>query len=219
MRALTHRYYATIFAGWQFPDAVQSQLEFRKRLFVDELGWDLQHRQGFERDEFDTDAAVYCCLHLDDEMVGCWRAIPTNIEYLGKKIFPQLATLRPSPERSDVWEISRLGVIRHEQRPLSAQYIYALMFHFARSRNARSLCGVVSLIHNRNFVMSGVKTRRYGAPQVIGRDLRGRPITVFFGEILMAEQSSESFKRLLESVNEVELRDEALILGRTTVSA
>jgi hypothetical protein len=77
----------------------------------------------------------------------------------------------------------------------------------------------VSLIHNRNFVMNQVKTRRYGVPQVVGFDVRKRPITVFFGEIRMAEQGSDRFKDLLASLQDVELLDEALVLGRTSVSA
>jgi acyl homoserine lactone synthase len=212
-------YHAIIFQGWQFPGEVVAQRRFRKRLFVDELGWELIHRDGLESDEFDTARAVFCSLYLGDEIVGCWRAIRTTEEYLGKKIFPQLATLRPYPAHPDIWEISRLGVIRHRQRALSAQHIYALMFHFARTRNAHALCGVVSLVHNRNFVISGIKTRRYGAPQVVGRDARGRPITVFFGEIRMSDQEGAALKKVLDPVNRMELQDDALVLGRAPVSA
>jgi N-acyl-L-homoserine lactone synthetase len=219
MQAFDACYHAIIFQGWQFPGEVVAQKRFRKRLFVEELGWDLVHRDGLEYDEFDTPRAMFCSLYLGDDIVGCWRAIRTSDEYLGKKIFPQLATLRPYPAQSDIWEISRLGVIRHRQRALSAQYIYGLMFHFAQTRNAHSLCGVVSPIHNRNFVISGVKTRRYGAPQVVGRDARGRSITVFFGEIRMSDQDSTALTKVLDPVNRMELQDDALVLGRAPISA
>ena len=219
MQVSADRYYAKIFEGWQSPDEVLAHQKWRKVLFIDQLGWDLWQDDGAEIDEFDTPEAVYCSLYLGNEIVGGWRAIRTSHEYLGKKIFPQLATLRPYPSHPDVWEVSRLGVTRHPMRGLSAQYAYALMFHFAQTRQARSLVGVVSLIHNRNFVMNQVKTRRYGVPQVVGFDARQRPITVFFGEIRMAEQGSDRFKDLLASLQDVELLDEALVLGRTSVSA
>jgi acyl homoserine lactone synthase len=219
MHVAPDRYYARIFEGWQLPDEVLAHQKWRKLLFVDQLGWDLQHENGVEIDEFDTPRAVYCSLYLGDEIVGGWRAIRTNEEYLGKKIFPQLASLRPYPTHPDIWEVSRLGVSRHPMRALSAQYAYALMFHFALTRQARSLVGVVSLIHNRNFVINQIKTRRYGVPQVVGFDVRRRPITVFFGEIRMAEQGSHRFKELLASLQHVEMNDEALVLGRTSVSA
>ena len=212
-------YHAVLFEGWQFPRLVVEQQTFRKRLFVDELGWRLDHDGVLEIDEFDRDSAVYCALYLNGAIVACWRAIRCSEEYLGRKIFPQLATLRPYPSHPDIWEISRLGAIRHPQRPLSAHYIYALMFHLARSRNALSLCGVVSPIHNRNFQIAGIKTRRFGAPQVVGHDSRGRPMSVFFGEIRMSDQSSQALNKMLEPVKEVELQDDALVPGRRTVSA
>lgn len=213
------RYHAIIFEGWQFPGEVIAQKAFRKRLFIDELGWNLTHQDGLEYDEFDTPAALFCSLYLNGHIVGCWRAIRTTEEYLGRKIFPQLATLRPYPSHSDIWEISRLGVIRHPQRPLSAQYIYGLMFHLAVTRNAQSLCGVVSPIHNRNFLIAGIKTRRIGAPQVVGHDTKGRAMSVFFGEIRMSDQESEPLRAILEPIKQLEIQDDALVLRRTSVSA
>ncbi len=219
MRSNPSLYHAIIFEGSQFPGEVIAQKRFRKRLFVDELGWDLYHKDGLECDEFDAANAVFCSLYRGNEIVGCWRAIRTSDEYLGKKIFPQLATLRPYPTHPDIWEISRLGVIRHPERALSGEYIYGLMFHFACTRGALSLCGVVSPIHNRNFLIAGIKTRRYGAPQIVGRDARGRAISVFFGEIRMSDQLREPLRKVTECVKLLELQDDALVLGRTSVSA
>lgn len=119
----------------------------------------------------------------------------------------------------DIWEISRLGVIRHPQRPLSGQLIYALMFQFACTHNVQSLCGVVSPIHNRNFLISGIKTRRYGPPQEVGRDARGRPMTVFFGEIRMSDQLGGPLNNVLDAIKLLELQDDTLVLRRTPVSA
>jgi N-acyl-L-homoserine lactone synthetase len=215
----TPRYHAILFEGWQFPGEVIAQKTFRKRLFVDELGWDLAHRDGQEVDEFDTETAVFCSLYRGSEIVGCWRAIRTSEEYLGRKIFPQLATLRPYPAHRDIWEISRLGVIRHPERPLSARYIYGLMFQFAVTRRALSLCGVVSPIHNRNFLIAGIKTRRFGAPQVVGYDAKGRPLSVFFGEIRMSDQQAGPLQSVLDPVRTLEVQDDALFLRRTSVSA
>jgi N-acyl-L-homoserine lactone synthetase len=215
----TYSYRALIFEGWQLPRQVADQQAFRKRLFVDELGWHLTLDDGLEVDEFDKDAAIYCSLYLGDEIVASWRAIRTSEDYLGRQIFPQLATLRPYPSHHDIWEISRLGAIRHPQRPLSAQCIYALMFHFAASRGALSLCGVVSPLHSRNFERAGIKTRRYGAPQVVGHDAKGRPMSVFFGEIRMSDQSGLALDKMLNPMNEMELQDDALVLGRRAISA
>lgn len=219
MSHLDARYHAIIFEGWQFPGEVTAQQKFRKRLFVDELGWKLAHAEELESDEFDTEYALYCSLYLGSQIVACWRAIRTSDEYLGRKIFPQLATLRPYPSHPNIWEISRLGVIRHTRRPLSARCIYALMFHLAVTRSALSLCGVVSPIHSRNFEISGIKTRRYGAPQIVDHDAKGRPMTVFFGEIRMSDQNAGALREMLDPIKQLEIQDDALVLGRRTISA
>lgn len=212
-------YYATIFEGWQFPEAVKAQQRFRKQLFVDELGWDLRHENGIERDEFDTPNAVYCSLFLGPDIIGCWRAIPASQEYLGRKHFPQLATLRAYPAHPDFWEMSRLGAVDHGNRPLAIRYLYALIFYFARGRGAAAVGGVVTPAHNRYVAMLGVRTRSYGQPMIVGADAYGQPMEVFFGEIRMAEQSGRRFNALCASIQEVELKDETLVLGRRSVSA
>jgi len=213
------RYYATIFEGWQFPEAVKAQQGFRKRLFVDELGWDLRHDDGIEQDEFDTPTAIYCSLLLGPDIIGCWRAIPACEDYLGRKHFPQLATLRPYPAHADFWEMSRLGAIDRGNRPLAIRFLYALIFYFARTRSAAAVGGVVTPAHNRYVAMLGVRTRAYGQPQIVGADAYGRPMEVFFGEIRLAEQSGRRFDALCASLKQLELRDEALVLGRRSVSA
>jgi N-acyl-L-homoserine lactone synthetase len=216
---MSPRYYATIFEGWQFPAAVEAQQGFRKRLFVDELGWMLQHRDGIERDEFDTDSAVYCSLFLNREIVGCWRAIRGNEDYLGRKHFPQLAVLRPYPTDPDFWEITRLGALERPDHLLAVRYVYALLFYFARTRRATAVGGVMTPAHHRFAVMLGIRGRDYCEPQIVGRDARGQPIEVLFGEARMADQFGPRFEALCASVNELELKDEALVLGRRSIPA
>jgi acyl homoserine lactone synthase len=212
-------YHATIFNGSESPLLLLEQQKFRKRLFVDELGWRLRVTHGIERDEFDTSYAVYCSLYLRGEIVGCWRAIRACNDYLGKKLFPQLATVRPYPTHPDFWEMSRLGVVSHRERLQTSGYLYALMFYFARTRNAHAVGGVVTIAHNAHVVRSGVNTRSYGSTQVVGKDHLDRPIEVFFGDIPMIDQGGSKFERLVALAAELEIKDEALVFGRSSISA
>jgi N-acyl-L-homoserine lactone synthetase len=219
MFSSSRHYHATIFKGGESPLALLEQQKFRKSLFVTELGWNLKVTHGVERDEFDTSNAIYCSLHLNGQIVGCWRAIRACHDYLGKKLFPQLATERRYPSHPDFWEMSRLGVISHRERLVSSRYLYATMFHFARTRNAHAVGGVVTLAHNAHVVRLGVSTRSYGPPQVVGFDTFGQPIEVFFGDIPMIDQSGPRFEKLINLANEMEITDETLVLGRSPISA
>lgn len=194
-------------------------MRFRKRLFVDGLGWTLACDGDVERDEFDTEAAVYCSLSFDEEVIGGWRALRTTEPYLGKTIFPGLASLRPYPCRPDIWEISRLGVLPHARRSFAARLIYALMLYFAKTRELQALVGVVDVAHGRNLAAAGINLRRYGPPQVVGHGRGGKPIEAFLAELRPDDQRGRRFQQLAAHTNFLEIRDEALTLGPARISA
>jgi N-acyl-L-homoserine lactone synthetase len=209
-----------MFEGWQFPRFVREFQRFRKFLFVERLGWLLHCEGDREEDEFDTQRTVYCLLHQAGRLVGGWRAIRTTEDYLGLKLFPQLATLRPYPLRRDVWEISRLAVHPESAPIVAARCTYALMVHFARTRDAASLIGVVDLVHGRKIGVAGLRLRRLGAPQSIGTDVRGREIHAYVAELRLGEQAGECFSRLMAHLNFLEITDAAAaVSGADRVSA
>jgi acyl homoserine lactone synthase len=219
MQAQVKSYSATIFVGWQDRNGVADHQRFRKQLFVDTLGWKLTHRNGREFDEFDTNRAIYCLLCRDAEPVGGWRALRTTEEYLSRKVFPELAPLRAYPSRPDVWEISRLGVLPRRAGAVSASLVYALMVHFAATRGARSLVGVVDVVHARNMAMAGLNIRAFKDPQDVGVDRLGHPISAFLAEMRLAEQGGARFERLMKCMESLEMRDEASLLGPESISA
>lgn len=172
-----------------------------------------------ERDEFDTSNANYGLLYCGTELVGGWRAIRTTDDYLGRKLFPQLATLRPYPSSSDVWEISRLGVLTGEDRLFASRCTYALMVYFAQSRRADALIGVVEVSHGRNIEVAGIRLRRRGVPLVVAHDAMGHPIAAYLAELRPADQRGPRFARLMSNLDNLEIRDEALVLRPERVPA
>jgi acyl homoserine lactone synthase len=209
---------ATYCTERQNPSIVDALFKFRKTLFVDALGWTLDVQNGRERDQFDTEAAVYCALFEKSRLVGGFRAIRTDSDYLARSIFPHLAKLKEFPQRPDVWEISRFGVLPGQERRIAAKINYSLMFHFAQRRAATSLVAVVDLTYERFLGLLGIRTRRYGPPQVIG-NARGAEIWAVAGEIPLAEQTDPRFHAHLALTKQVEINDDTLVLGRRRVSA
>ena len=110
MAHLLDRYRALITTEERDPPSVQAMFRLRKRLFVDHCGWMLSTTGEVERDQFDTWYTEHCLLFCGADLVGGFRAIRTDYPYLTQSIFPQLA-VRRFPNRRNVWEISRFGVL------------------------------------------------------------------------------------------------------------
>lgn len=193
--------------------------EFRKKLFVDYLGWNLNCNGHGEVDQFDTEQTLYAALYSDDQLIGSFRAIRSDQPYLAEIVFPALATTRTYPKRTDVWEISRFGVLTEGNSKFASDILYATMFHFALMRRAKALVAVTDLYHERHLTRLGIRTRRYGVPLQYGLDARGRPIFVVGGEIPVDAQDASNLRNLLSNLNGVSLNDQTLVFGRSRIQA
>jgi N-acyl-L-homoserine lactone synthetase len=213
------RFHATFCTEQQNPRLVDELYKLRKVLFVDILKWDLQTVDDCERDQFDTSAAVHCALFRNDELIGGFRAIRTDHDYLVRSVFPHLAAVKRFPQRVDIWEISRFGVLPIEDRLEIAKLNYALMFRFAHMRRAAALVALVDLTYERFLKKLGIRTRRYGPPQIVGTKTTGEPMWCVAGEIPLAEQNGSRFQALLALAKKVEIKDAAPVFGRIRVSA
>lgn len=211
--------YAQIFKAEDDAQASIQVGEFRKSLFIDQLGWQLEKIEQREVDQFDTPHALYAKLEIAGKICGTFRAIRCDHHYLSKSIFPQLATTRSYPELTNMWEISRFGVWPHADARHHADMLYALMFQFGLMRQARALVAVTDLYHERYLARRGIRTRRYGKPQLCGTDVKGRPLTLVAGEIPIERQDQTALRDLLSTLNGVTINDQTLVFGRSRVQA
>lgn len=201
------------------PERVEEFYKFRYGLFVKSLGWQLEARNGREIDQFDDKYAEYCVVSENASIIAGFRAIRTDRDYLAADVFAHLATTRAYPRRADIWEISRFGIAPHLAGTDLAGINYGLMLRFARCRGATALVALADLIYERYLRTLGIRTRRYGPPQVIGRDAFGRTLRCVAGEIPLADQAPERVQRLIALTEQLELDDAALVLGRGALSA
>jgi acyl homoserine lactone synthase len=86
--------------------------QYRHRVFVEKLGWQLQCEQGLEYDQFDgADTQYVIAQDLDGSIIGTARLLPTTGSYLLGDVFPQLMHQLPVPCSDDVWELSRFAAV------------------------------------------------------------------------------------------------------------
>ncbi|TXH84776.1 MAG: hypothetical protein E6Q77_01915 [Rhizobium sp.] len=214
-----HEYRAIITTQADTPQEVAQFYLFRKRLFVDKCGWDLPFNELGERDQFDKPYTEYCLVYHEDGLVAGFRAIRTDLPYLGQTIFPQLAGFRPFPRTPAAWEISRFGVMTSRNERTVARINYALMFKFAEMRRAASLVAIADLTYERFLSVLGIKTRRYGPPREIGRNALGQPLIAVAGEIPLHDQNVLRAAYFAEISKNLETTDAANVFGRSLVSA
>ena len=212
------RYHALITKEEYHPTHVRGMLRLRKRLFVDQCGWKLTTAGDVERDQFDAWYTEHCLLFCDQELVGGFRAIRTDYPYLTQSVFPQLA-VRRFPNRRNVWEISRFGVLPVAAEARAGRLNYALMFRFAELRHAESLIAMADLSYERFLQRMDIRTRRFGPPQVIGADVDGQPLTAVAGEIPISEADNPGLRKFFDLGRQLEISDATHVLGRSSIPA
>ena len=93
------------------------------------------------------------------------------------------------------------------------------MFLFAETRRATALVAITDLIYERYLRSIGIRTRRYGPPQVIGTDRFGRELRCVAGEIPLADQGASRITPLLALTDSIEVYDATLVRRSTAISA
>jgi acyl homoserine lactone synthase len=90
---------------------LDSMFQLRHRVFKERLDWDVNSRNGRERDVYDLMRPIYL-LATDDagEVRGTWRLLPTTGPNMLRDVFPELMDDQPLPEHPQVWETSRFAV-------------------------------------------------------------------------------------------------------------
>jgi acyl-homoserine lactone synthase len=92
-----------------YQDQIDEMYRVRHRIYVDGRGWSgLRRADGRERDEFDTEHAVYL-LGLDEEgtVTGGSRLVPTTQPHLMRDVFAHIVTRGEIPHDERIVEWTR----------------------------------------------------------------------------------------------------------------
>lgn len=156
---------------------VDTLARYRYKVFVEQLGWELNTPKGIELDQFDRPDTYYVVAknHLDD-IVGCARLLPTTSAYLLEEVFPELLNGLPPPKSSDVWELSRFAAVDFSdsspaslptrgQIPSSVTLsLLAASMQVAKQQGAKRLLMVSYLGAERIVRHAGYEVYRAGSP-------------------------------------------------------
>jgi len=152
-------------------------LALRKRVFVDQLGWDVPHDDVVEMDQYDTPRAHYSVVLRNGRVVGGARAMPTTTTwgshtYMLRDAFQgKLPHIPPRIMPEDiaspgVWECTRLVIDEslrsHEERSLCLRLIVNGLVATARAGGATQMICLSSLALMRALRQIGYDVRQLG---------------------------------------------------------
>ncbi len=152
-------------------------LELRKKVFVDELKWDVPHNDVVEMDQYDTPVAHYSLVMRDGVVIGGARAMATTAAwgthtymlrdaYLGKlpHIPPPIMSVDIATPK--VWECTRLvisgDIQTHAERTECLELIVDGLVDLVRLHGAEELICLSSLHLMRALRQIGYDVSRLG---------------------------------------------------------
>lgn len=154
-------------------------LALRKKVFVDQLKWDVPHDDVVEMDQYDTPLAHYSVVIRDGRVVGGARAMPTTADWGGHTYMLRDAVSGKLPHippeimpaaiaSPHVWECTRL-VISDELRTQAERaeclaLIVDGLVEVAKRRGAEEMICLSSIALMRALRQLGYDVSRIGEP-------------------------------------------------------
>ncbi|MDR7152053.1 acyl homoserine lactone synthase [Hydrogenophaga palleronii] len=155
---------------------LNAMFKLRYSVFHDRLGWDVQTKDGMERDEFDDlpEVSYVLAKDADGSVDACWRLLPTTGPYMLRLTFPELLHGQAAPMSEDCWELSRFAVATDRVGTSNATFgpmSMALMrqsAEFALENNITRYVSVTTPVMERMLRQQGLHVHRIGPSIRIG---------------------------------------------------
>jgi len=158
-------------------DSYQAELDsffkWRHRVYVEQRGWLPPSPDGRERDQFDTDDAVYLLAMEDGELVAGTRLIPTDRPHLLSEVFSHLASVKGVPRSPAVAEWTRMFVVPGRRGGLhtgACGQMCCGVMEYLLEEGAAQVGGVQELYWLPRWHHYGWRVHPLGLPEEIGRD-------------------------------------------------
>ncbi len=161
--------------------------QYRHRIFIERLGWQLPVENGMERDQFDRPDTLYIIARdASGAICGCARLLPTTRPYLLGEIFPNLLAGAAVPHDKHIWELSRFAAASIDATAETAtdaarntRALLAASIKSASEQGAHRLITVSPLGVERLLNRMGVHAHRAGPPAMVD----GKPVFACWIEI------------------------------------
>lgn len=160
-----------------YPSLVRAMHADRKRVFVDMLGWGLNHDSDLEQDRFDNADAEYLVLtdRISGDHLASMRLLHTDRPHLMTEVFPHLCEggVLSGPE---IREITRFCVAprgRAADRRLARNMLVRSMVEYALLTGIRTFTAACNMGFLSEVLSAGWRCRPLGLPEMFDGALVG----------------------------------------------
>jgi N-acyl-L-homoserine lactone synthetase len=163
----------------EFSDLLIEMHQLRARVFSDRLGWEVEVKNGMERDAFD-DLNPAHVISVDEagRVVGCMRLLPTTGPHMLSDVFSCLLDDEPPIRSARVWEATRFcvdtnlpgrGVARNSISYVTSEVMIGA-FEYGIAAGISDAVAVIDPVMNRVMMRSGNAPYGYlGSPHPMGK--------------------------------------------------
>lgn len=163
----------------EYRNMLEEMFRLRARVFEGRLGWDVQVRDGMERDHFD-DLDPAHIVSVDDEgrVVGCMRLLQTTGPHMLSDVFSSIMDGEPPLRSSTLWEATRFCVdtnlLTSGRGANTISYVTSEVmigaFEYAMAAGVTDAVAVIDPVMNRVLQRSGNAPYDYvGSPKPMGK--------------------------------------------------
>lgn len=156
-----------------FKPELLAHFRLRHEIYVTERNWkELARPDGLERDQFDNQDATYILAVDNGQVTGGSRLVPTTRPHLLSEVFPYLASVRGVPRAADIYEWTRMFVVksRREGRtmggPTRGMVICGVLEH-CLDKGITSLTALIEMFWLPLFHSMGWNLKPLGLPELI----------------------------------------------------
>lgn len=163
----------------KYPGLLRQMYQLRARVFKDRLGWDVQVKDGMEKDHFDDlDPTHIISVDESGNVVGSMRLLQTTGPNMLADVFNSILQGDAPPRSPQIWEATRFCVdtdrLNGDRKRNSISYVTSEVmvgaFEYARAAGVLDAVAVIDPIMNRVLKRSANAPYDYlGAPTPMGK--------------------------------------------------
>lgn len=155
-----------------YSEHLRTHHKLRHDIYVEERGWtELARADGLERDQFDTDRATYVLAIDVNEVIGGSRLVPSLEPHLLSEVFPHLAAVRGLPRAPDIFEWTRMFVIKERREGrnmgLTAGKVICGVLEHSLAQGITALTAIIEMWWLPRFHEMGWTIKPLGLPELI----------------------------------------------------